>query len=191
MSKIIGICGISGSGKSTLTKALGTALSATTLYWDDFDEISQAPHDYVEWFEKSRDYSAWKYDGLVNVLQHLKNDSKIICPATQKELMPTEYVIFDAPMGYKHLPTGKYIDSLIYLDTPLDVALARRILRDVEKPDFDKFQLKQELEHYLAYARKVYVYAANEKEGSHLIINGYTPIEDQVKFILSFIHTRN
>jgi uridine kinase len=189
MSKIIGISGISGAGKSTLTKALGMALDATTLFWDDFDDISQGPSDYVQWYETSRDYSAWHYDALVDVLASLKNDERIMCPATHKELIPSQYVIFDAPMGYKHLATGKFIDKLIYIDTPLDVALARRILRNFHEPDFNKNQLSEELQHYLDFARKVYVFA-QEKEGSHLIINGYTPIEEQVKFILSFLHEK-
>ncbi len=45
MVKIIGISGISGAGTTTLTKALGTALDATTIFWDDFDDISESPDD--------------------------------------------------------------------------------------------------------------------------------------------------
>lgn len=40
---IIGISGIGGAGKSTLTQALGKALNATMIYWDDFDAISVEP----------------------------------------------------------------------------------------------------------------------------------------------------
>lgn len=35
--KIIGISGASGMGKTSLTKALGKELSATQVFWDDYD----------------------------------------------------------------------------------------------------------------------------------------------------------
>jgi len=53
MTYIIGISGISGAGKTTLTSALCKRLKATALYWDDYGGISQAPHDYVKWYEES------------------------------------------------------------------------------------------------------------------------------------------
>ncbi len=45
---IIGISGITGAGKSTLAKALSLDLKATLISWDDFDDISLEPEDYIE-----------------------------------------------------------------------------------------------------------------------------------------------
>ncbi len=56
-SKIIGICGAAGMGKTTLTHALGKALNATEVFWDDYDELSKDPEDYIKWYEQSRNYS--------------------------------------------------------------------------------------------------------------------------------------
>ncbi len=191
MTKIIGISGISGSGKTTLTKALGIALKATTVFWDDYDEHSTGPVDYVKWYETSRDYSAWHYDSLVEVLNKLKSEKKTTCPATQKELIPTEYVIFDAPLGYKHTATGNYIDTLIHIDIPLDIALSRRMIRDYTSSEKGKEELLEDLQFYLNSSRKVFVYAATrEKEGSHLIINGDSSIDEQLQFIVSYLRNK-
>ncbi len=191
MTKIIGISGISGSGKTTLTRALGNALNATTVFWDDYDALSTGPDDYVKWYETNRDYSAWKYDSLVDVLDKLKNENKLVCPATKRELTPTEFVIFDAPLGYKHPATGKYIDTLIHIDIPLDIALARRILRDFSNDQKDKTILLEDLQFYLNFSRKVFVYAATrEQEGSHLIINGDSSIDEQMQFIMSYLRNK-
>lgn len=41
-----------------------------------------------------------------------------------------EYLILDYPFAYCNEQMMKYIDMAIFIDTPLDIALARRILRD-------------------------------------------------------------
>jgi uridine kinase len=68
-SIIIGVSGISGSGKSTLVKALSQQLQATSLFWDDFDEISIAPNDYVVWFEQGGNYNEFNYQALAETIQ--------------------------------------------------------------------------------------------------------------------------
>lgn len=84
MVKIIGISGVAGAGKSVIAKELGKALNATVLFWDDFDDISESLPDYIEWYKSDRDYNAWKYDSLADVLSKLKMNEKVICPATKK-----------------------------------------------------------------------------------------------------------
>lgn len=184
MVTIIGICGISGAGKTTLVKALSKALKATALFWDDYDDISTGPYDYVKWYETSRDYAAWDYSALESVLSQLKDEQKVLCPATKKALLPTPYVIFDAPLGYKHTQTGKFIDKLIYLEVPLDVALARRILRD-STPKTDTKNILEELEHYLSFSRKVYDSSSEVKEGCHLLLNAQASVEEQIQLTIS------
>lgn len=191
MVKIIGISGISGAGKSVLTNTLGKALNATILFWDDFDDISTAPENYVEWYNTGKDYSEWKYDALAEVLNQLKMKKKIICPATKKPLIPTDYIIFDAPLGRKHTATGQYIDYSIFLNTPLDVALARRILRDFrEKSNLNIMEIFEELDCYLTSTRPLYVMSYDENKDYDFIIDGSLSVDDIVAMILEKLNLK-
>ncbi|HEV8051451.1 MAG TPA: GNAT family N-acetyltransferase [Parachlamydiaceae bacterium] len=181
--RIIGISGISGAGKTTLIKRLAEILQSTTIFWDDYDEISSGPQDYVEWFYSSKDYNDWIYPKLVDTLHQLKNGETIACPATKRNLAPTKYILFDAPLGYCHQGTGKYIDFLICLDTPLDIALARRSIRDYQsKPNPQK--MIQELEEYLSKSRLLFILSPEEKI-SELVVDGSLALEEQEKQVLN------
>lgn len=172
LPKVIGFSGISGAGKSTLIKHLSKTIKATTIFWDDFDSISQGPDDYVAWHESERNYDEWVYDDLAKTLEKLKKGHTVICPATQKELHPTAYILFDAPLGYCHKATGKYIDFLICIDTPLDIALARRLIRDYKEKPVD---ILQELKNYLASSRPLFILTPEEK-ACDLLLDGSLPI---------------
>jgi|GEM_PF-237906 len=189
MVKIIGIQGIAGSGKTTLTRALGKALNATTLFWDDFDPISTGPSDYIEWFKTSKDHNDWQYGKLAEVLQSLKEGKSLTCPATHRVLIPTKYVIFDAPLGYDHKATGQWIDFLVYLDTPPDIALARRLYRDYQpnakRNDND---ILEEIFHYLESARPVFMAAYEMKDKADLILDGGQPPEILVLSVLDYLN---
>jgi uridine kinase len=53
--KIIGISGKTGAGKTTLGQAFAKPLQATFVCWDDFDDISEGPEDYVDWYKRGQD----------------------------------------------------------------------------------------------------------------------------------------
>ncbi|MDP1880771.1 MAG: GNAT family N-acetyltransferase [Parachlamydiaceae bacterium] len=180
---IIGISGISGSGKYNIIKKLSESLQATTIFWDDYDEISKSPQDYVEWFYSGKDYNDWIYPDLVDTLQKLKKSEAIICPVTKQKLIPTKYILFDAPLGYCHQATGKYIDFLICLDTAPDIALARRLIRDYQK-HLDPQKVIQELKEYLFKFHPLFILSLEDKT-SDLIINGNLSLDEQEKKVLN------
>lgn len=185
MTKIIGISGISGAGTTTITKALGERLEATMLFWDDFDEISQGPDDYVEWFTRSGDYANWHYPALEHVLRELKEGRSLEHPVTRERLIATELVILDSSMGRKHEATGRFVDFQIHLDTSMDVALARRLVRDYcDERAPKKNDIIAELEWYLQVGRPLFV-ATDIKETADLVVDGDSLVEDVVTIIAS------
>ena len=51
----------------------------------------------------------------------------------------------------------EFIDVTIFIDTPLDIAMARRILRDFKEDTID--EIHNDLKHYMTFARKAYLEA--------------------------------
>lgn len=183
-SSVIGIGGVSAAGKSTLCKALGKALDATVISWDDFEKISEEPKDYLAWFQTDRDYSLWKYDELALVLKTLKDGRDLVCPATKIKLISTKYVIFEAPLARKHFQTGQYVDFLIFLDTPPDIALARRMLREFGISQNCR-EIIKELENYLRFERPLYLGSHEARHQAELIVDGSLTVTEQVNYIRS------
>lgn len=180
---VIGISGISGAGKSTLINKLSEILNATSLFWDDFDEISKGPEDYGKWHESCINHDDWVYENLADTLRKLKAGQMVVCPATKKELRPTHYILFDAPHGYCHQATGKHIDFLICLDTPLDIALARRVLRDHQDHPIGE-KIIEELKYYLLHSRAFFILTPEERI-CDLSIDGSLPIKEQCEIVLT------
>lgn len=184
--EIIGISGITGAGKTTLTHALAKELKATMLKWDDFDDISTSPVDYVDWYKRGQNYNEWNYHILADVLKSLKDKQSILHPISKQPLQPTEYIIFDAPLGRLHQQTGIYIDTCVHLSLPLDISLCRRLLRDFKNEDKTKKELLTELEYYLSDSRPLF-FDDDLKKSADLIIDGLFDVEEQIKKIKEYL----
>ena len=74
---IVGISGKTGAGKSTLAKALSQDLKVTLISWDDFDDISLEPEDYIEWYHKGCNYSEFQREGLAMILSSMKEKERL------------------------------------------------------------------------------------------------------------------
>ena len=188
--KIIGVSGISGSGKSTFVKALSKRLNASCLYWDTFDEISRSPDDYVDWFDRGKDYSEFDYQALADSLCQLKSSNSIIHPVTREKIATSSYIIIEAPLGKAHQQTGKYIDFFIHIDIPLDIALSRRMIRDAKDPTYTKEKMLEGFRKYLTKTRRLF-----DSEGMCLVINsadymvdGTQEVDRQVEDVLLFLN---
>lgn len=189
-NKIIGISGNSGSGKSTLSEHLSQTLNATKVAWDDFDDISTGPEDYVDWFKRVSNYDEWDYPELARVLGELKSGIDLMHPETKEMLHSSKYIIFDAPLGRLHKQTGLYIDFWIHLSVPLDVSLCRRILRDFSADVKTKTDLLDEVRLYLQSARPLFLDDVYKTEAD-LVIDGMTSIDVQVLNVKELIGVKN
>lgn len=187
---IIGISGNSGSGKSTLSECLSQTLKATKVAWDEFDDISTGPENYVDWFKRGGGYDEWDYQELARVLSKLKSGIDLKHPETKEMLYSSKYIIFDAPLGRLHKQTGLYIDFWIHLSVPLDVSLCRRILRDFSSDVRTKTDLLDEIRLYLQSARPLFLDDVYKKQAD-LVIDGMTSLDVQVLNIKELIGVNN
>ena len=65
---------------------------------------------------------------MVDDLDALKRGKTICHPLTGLAVQPREYIYFETPFGRRHRASGAYIDQLVWLDIPPDVALLRNLL---------------------------------------------------------------
>ncbi len=187
MTKIIAITGVTAAGKTTLAKNLASNIQATIIGWDDFDSISEGPEDYVDWYKRGQNFDEWNYEALAQVLLCLKGDKPIIHPTLDILLAPTEYIIFDAPLGFLHRQTGQYIDVCVHIELPLDVSLSRRLLRDFKGKVKTKDELLEELKFYLLHSRPLYFDDAL-KLSANLVVDGMLATEAQVNEIKRYLN---
>ena len=139
------------------------------MSWDDYDDLivdpNQSPQDYIEWFNRSGHYDEWRADSLESTLKSLKDGKETVCPVTKKRLIPSEFVIFDTGLGYHHHQTGQYIDFLFFLDTPLDICLCRRMVRDFS-PDGvvpSALEVLDSISFYLEKSRPLFLLPYEDK----------------------------
>lgn len=185
---IIGISGKTGAGKSTLSEILASKLSATLISWDDFDDVSVEPEDYIFWFHHSQDYSEFKRESLANTLAQLKNGKSVTHPVTKKNLSTTPIIVFDAPLGRLHQETGVYIDTMFHIEVPLDILLCRRILRDL-KDASTKNDIIEELQFYLNHSRPLYM-DTDLKKTADLVIDGMLSPEKESQLVMDYLTKR-
>lgn len=168
MTKIISIAGVSGSGKTTIVNALMNRLDdAVALYFDDYNFDEHIEYDSL--LKNGADYNDWD-------LMPLKND-------IDKLIGQTKYILLDYPFAYKNKLIASYVDIAVYIDTPLDIAMSRRIFRDMSNVSGDK--IRKYIKNYIKYERPLYQHMIdNIKYDSDIIVDGLMKVDDIINEIL-------
>lgn len=165
---VIAIAGVSGGGKTAVTTRLIQELyNSKALYFDNYD--FNGPKDIIKWVENGSDYNLWDLAPLIRDLEGLCNQR-------------LNYIVMDFPFAYKHFKTGEFIDLAVFIDTPLDIALARRLSRDFKAVPTGT--ILSDVENYIFQGRKGYIEMLNIiKPNSDIIIDGTQPISEIVNHI--------
>lgn len=181
MKSLITISGFSGSGKTTLTDALAKHLKGVlVLKFDELDSLMVWSGNYPDWLAQGADYEAFKLDRMRAHVDQVIKKSHARC------------VIFDYPNGRLHSAFRDVIDLAVYVDTPLDIAMARRLLLDLPSdPSAAQDSIKEELQAYLAVGRNAYLEMDRQvKPRCDLLVDGTGPIDELVLVILREITKR-
>lgn len=191
---VIGISSPSGGGKTTIAKRVSELLAnSVTISFDGYDFETVHPASYRRWLEEGADYNAWKTPKLSDDLRKIKEGKSIISPVDGRSVNPQRYVIFDAPLGYAHAETAKFIDFMVFIDAPLDVAMARRLLRDFppnssDDPIKTMQDIRMQMSAYLDYGRQAFLQGDKQiKPYCDLILDGCLPVEDIANEIVEAI----
>ena len=156
---VVTLNAISGGGKTTVTKEIVDRLeNSRAIYFDAYDGVDKNVPDIRQWVEDGADYNLWNLQDMADDISGLLAESKC------------EYIILDYPFAYKHEQIAQFIDLSVYIDTPLDIALARRILRDASaQGGIDS--LLRKLDKYL-HKRSDYHHAQALSQDSDITVDG-------------------
>jgi uridine kinase len=152
---VISIASPPGGGKTTLSRLLSARLhDAPILHYDDYEALTRrSPAEIERWLDDGARLDEIPVPGYAEKLTSLKAAG-------------TAHVVVDGPLGRAHPPTAAMIDFLFFIDTPLDIALARVVRKQAtlaaHTPDRDgapKFVgwLEGYLDNYARFMRRSYV----------------------------------
>jgi len=151
-AKVFAICGPPGSGKTSLCMALKSIIPYSHyVSMDDYQQMtSWTDSQLVTWIESGADYSDLPMPGLLDELYRLKYSMNASIPHNICHSTP---IFFESHLG-RHQGVNSVIDHVLWLDTALDISLARAVRAmfcDVSLRSATNCQLSaRELDDYLA-----------------------------------------
>lgn len=126
---VIGIAGPVGGGKSTLVRELSTRLAdSACIHFDDYEQLTAQPIEKIkQWMLSGAATDGLPVAGLAQDLLSLKAGLPLVHPAARESCGSGKYILFETQFGRRHAASGVHIDFLVWIDTPLDIALARKL----------------------------------------------------------------
>lgn len=174
--KVIAIAAVTAGGKTTVVNEIKQKLkNIKSLHFDDYSFEGEVD-DFYAWVMNGADYNVWNLSPLIKDILEIKKNEKY------------DYLLLDYPFAYCHNELSKYIDCAIFIDTPLDIAMARRILRDMK--DATAEEIRYDMDMYLKYARVAYVQMLKDiLPSSDYVIDGTKELDDKIQEIINIIST--
>ena len=172
--KIIAIGAVTAGGKTTVVNAIKDRLPRTaSLHFDDYSFEGEV-EDFSKWVSEGADVHVWD-------LSPLKTDIDKIVRSGE-----CDFLLLDYPFAYQHQMIKSYLDCCIFIDTPLDIAMARRVLRDMKEATSD--EIRNEMDTYLKCARTAYIQMVkNHLSTCDYVIDGAQELESIINEAIEII----
>lgn len=178
---IIGIAGGTASGKSTLSRCLAAALADRRVYIMHMDAYflkvkphMRAPITGEDW-EDHNHPDSFDLDGLVR-------DLEARCDAGEAEVLLVEGL-----MTLYHEPLRERLDLAIFVDTPADERIVRRLRRNMAAgQDFDDIA-----RFYLDSVRfRHNEFVEPSRWHADIVLNGSYPSDRGLEVVVAWIRAR-
>ncbi|MDQ1330729.1 MAG: hypothetical protein QG578_994 [Thermodesulfobacteriota bacterium] len=189
MNHVIAVAAPIGGGKTALVKAIANRLDdSATIFFDHYEKITESPvQDLEKWIAKGASFDDFTVPGLADDLKKLKRGESLFNPLTKTNTGPARYILFEMPLGKEQNETAGYIDLLIWIDIPPDIALAQKLkeftgdfLAGVIDPNPEKLVawMDEYLDNYLKVVRKVLqIQQQKVSRNADIIIDGMMDID--------------
>jgi uridine kinase len=186
---VVAFAGHSGAGKSTLIEKLSSLTgNANILRIDNYDSSPYPPS--IKWIEDGADPNDFQTPQFFSDILTLKNGNCILHPETNKAIEPAGFLFIEETFGRGREAIGGLIDFSVYLDVPLEIALARRLLRMntlISQGNSD-VTLEEHLLWYLRTGRNFYIAVERSaRKKCDLIVDGMLSTDEIAKVIFKTI----
>ena len=188
-ARVIAIAAPPGGGKTTLSGLLSARLGGCpVLHFDDHEVATRrAPAEVAAWLDRGAPLEEIAAPGFAEGLSELRGSD-------------AAHILVDGPLGRAYPRTAHLIDLVIYIDTPLDLALARvmggqaahaaRALEPGAPRQFAQW-LEAYLANYQGFIRRSYAMQRDVVlPGADLVLDGALPMERLVDLALDAINRR-
>lgn len=187
---VVGLSGVPGSGKTTLLKLLlRDHPRAQPIAYDRFHP-DMSDEEISDWVRRSGDPNEIPLGGLIRALERL----------TKASALPHQLILFETAFGRAHRRSGAFIAFSVWIDTPLDIALARAnlvFLRNAERnpsptaaSDFIPWLTRYMTDYPLL--RRMYVAMSERgKTAADLVIDGTRSAEASAALINAALAERS
>ena len=189
---VVAFAGHSGAGKSTLIKELSSLTGdVNVLRIDDYDSSSYPPA--VKWIENGANPNEFQTPQFFSDILALKNGKSILHPDTNQKVEPARFLFIEEPFGRSREGISELIDFSIYVDIPLEIALARRLLRmsNLISQGNSDITIEEHLQWYLRVGRNFYIAVERgARKNCDLIVDGLLSTDEMAKIINKTLKTK-
>ena len=190
VSIVVAILGASGSGKSHLVSAMTSEVRGATLtvlrvddYYRDLNHLSFEDRDAINFDHPD----AIEFERLVEDLTSLKSGEEIHTPvydftqhtrsALSQSVGPADIILLEGVLAMSDPATRELVDYTIFVDTPLELCLARRIERDAVQRGRSEVSVR---DFWETRAEPMFVrFVAPWRSDADLVIDGSQTIDDE------------
>ncbi|HCG95402.1 MAG TPA: uridine kinase [Halieaceae bacterium] len=191
VSIVVAIVGASGSGKSHLVASLAPETLGATVavlrvddYYRDLTHLSFEDRDAINFDHPD----AIEFERLVDDLASLRSGEEVQTPvydftqhtrsALSQSVPPADIILLEGVLAMSDSATRTLVDYTIFVDTPLELCLARRIERDAVQRGRSEASVR---DFWETRAEPMFAqFVAPWRSEADLVIDGSQTIDDEL-----------
>jgi uridine kinase len=199
MPHIISICGLPGSGKSTLiSNAVASLVDADRFNsFEEYSRFSNFPTDIRKWLDAGADPDRWHSDRLIQDLGSIRAGRDFILPHGDRTVRAARFVLVEDFFGRRRTLIGPFFDVVVHITITPEIALARRLIRDINRgackddPKKARDHVESFCGRYIDHLRDLYLVAyKHSSETADIVIDGHKPMSEMVVDLKQYLETR-